>query len=219
MSQILKNTYKKNPLWNLAFRSSHFRSACATPSHVTFNTQNQKFYIYTKTTTMKRTRYENSNTTTMGPDSLQSIKPVTPDSITEVVLQPNNNGSKDPFRQFYLEQVQTIIEKKECSASNLLELLKMSTPNITMERVINNVNNDREKSLKILRLRIHPDKHPHAPIIATKLFQDVQGFYDKCCEKLHVTNGDGGKYPVEVARGVKEVYCSLWELLEGSCPQ
>jgi len=143
---------------------------------------------------MKRTRYENSNTTTMGPDSLQSIKPVTPDSITEVVLQANNNGSKDPFRQFYLEQVQTIIEKKECSASNLLELLKMSSPNITMEKVINNVNNDREKSLKILKLRIHPDKHPHAPIVATKLFQDVQGFYDKCCDKLHVTvtNGDGG---------------------------
>ena len=68
--------------------------------------------------------------------------------------------------------------------SNLLELLKIVSPNITTERITHNINNDRDKSLNILKSRMHPDKHLHVPIITTKLFQDVQGFYDKCCDNL-----------------------------------
>ena len=57
----------------------------------------------------------------------------------------------------------------------------MATPNITLDKLRSN---EREKSFKILKLRIHPDKHPMTSSIATKLFQDVQTFYDDCCEIL-----------------------------------
>ena len=86
----------------------------------------------------------------------------------------------DPFRQLFLEQIRLILEK-DPSKESMHEMLKMASPYLTEADVM--VSATREKAFKTLQLRIHPDKHADKDT-ATQVFQDVQTFYDRCCQSL-----------------------------------
>mmetsp|Transcript_14783 Transcript_14783/g.21120 ORF Transcript_14783/g.21120 Transcript_14783/m.21120 type:complete len:449 (+) Transcript_14783:61-1407(+) len=93
----------------------------------------------------------------------------------------------DPFRQFFLDTVNDLIQKNP-NADSLLNLLKIVSPSITSENIFNSLSSRGNpdsgsdvtlKAFKLLKLRIHPDKHPTDARV-TQLFQDVQIFYDSC---------------------------------------
>ena len=87
----------------------------------------------------------------------------------------------DPFRQLFLSSIQTII-RQDPDYPSLLQLLQTVVPTLTSEQVFDSA--DRNKAFRLLKLRIHPDKHPSDLNQATKLFQDVQEFFNHCCKKL-----------------------------------
>jgi hypothetical protein len=86
----------------------------------------------------------------------------------------------DPFKQFFIDSVKNIITQ-EPSAKSLFSLLKIVSPQMTMEDLMSK---DTKKMLKVLKTRIHPDKHDSSDR-ATQLFQDVQLFYDDCINSLN----------------------------------
>jgi hypothetical protein len=87
----------------------------------------------------------------------------------------------DPFRQFFLTSIQSIV-RQDPNASSLLQLLQTVAPSLTVDQISDSV--DRNKAFKLLKLRIHPDKHLSDLNQATKLFQDVQEFFHRCCQQL-----------------------------------
>jgi len=129
----------------------------------------------------KRARYNDLRDI---PDSLQRMVPVVSPESDHAELSVLKT---DPFRKFYLDQVQFIIEK-EPSIGSLHDLLRMSTPEITLEKIKNEIH--REKAFKLMKLRIHPDKHPDSVNTATRLFQEVQMFFERCCDRLETTEFD-----------------------------
>lgn len=111
------------------------------------------------------------------------IPVVSPESVHVELPIPK----KDPFKKFYLDQVQFIIEK-EPSLRSLHELLRMATPEIALEKIKHEI--DRSKAFKLIKSRIHPDKHPESVVIVTRLFQEMQMFYERCCDRLDTTQFD-----------------------------
>lgn len=89
----------------------------------------------------------------------------------------------DPFKQFFIDSVKNIIIQ-EPSPKSLYSLLKIVSPQMTMEELMSK---DTKKMLKVLKARIHPDKHDSSDR-ATQLFQDVQLFYDECINSLNKTS-------------------------------
>ncbi len=98
----------------------------------------------------------------------------------------------DPFRQYFLDSVQSTMNE-EPGEMTLLALLKFAIPNLTLDMMYdmmvnhnsNNGKGDLQKCLKTLKSRIHPDKHPGgASTLATKLFQDVSIYYEQCLKVM-----------------------------------
>ena len=87
----------------------------------------------------------------------------------------------DLLRKYLLTTIPTIINK-DPNASSLLQLLQTVDPSLTVDQISDSVG--RNKAFKSLKLRIHPDKHPSDLNQATKLFQDVQEFFHRCCQQL-----------------------------------
>ena len=88
----------------------------------------------------------------------------------------------DPFRQYFLESVQTTL-RQEANQEAILALLKFVTPSLTIDKMLAMSTKDRSKMMKVLKTRIHPDKHPNEPSV-TQLFQNVQVFYDECITNI-----------------------------------
>lgn len=115
----------------------------------------------------------------------------------------------DPFRQFFLDTIETILQE-EPNEDSLYKLLVTTSPNLSLDHIINarsisdssasssasssvsstttlttgtTTNEKRSKALRTLKSRIHPDKHPHDKR-ATYLFQNIQIFYDECCAAI-----------------------------------
>jgi len=86
----------------------------------------------------------------------------------------------DPFRSLILEQVEAILGK-EPERENLYDLLRVTSPNLKEANL--DIQELRSKSYKSLKLRVHPDKHQNDSR-ATKVFQNLDSFYDKCVERL-----------------------------------
>eukprot|EP00555_Chaetoceros_dichaeta_P014286 CAMPEP_0198256894 /NCGR_PEP_ID=MMETSP1447-20131203/6688_1 /TAXON_ID=420782 /ORGANISM="Chaetoceros dichaeta, Strain CCMP1751" /LENGTH=485 /DNA_ID=CAMNT_0043943645 /DNA_START=45 /DNA_END=1502 /DNA_ORIENTATION=- len=117
----------------------------------------------------------------------------------------------DPFRQFFLDTIETILQE-EPNDESLYKLLRTTSPNLSLDQVnsrsvsdsssssssstiltsTSSSNNNekgserRSKALRTLKSRIHPDKHPHDKR-ATYLFQNVQIFYDDCCATIELS--------------------------------
>lgn len=96
----------------------------------------------------------------------------------------------DPFRQYFLESIQTTLQQ-EASQESLLALFRFVTPSLTMDQVLRMPPKERNKVLKVLKTRIHPDKHPNDPSV-TQLFQNVQIFYEECILSLENGISSGG---------------------------
>ena len=88
----------------------------------------------------------------------------------------------DPFRQYFLESIQNVLEDTP-TENSLLALFKFVSPSITLDEMLAMDSRERNKTLRILKTRIHPDKHPNDKSV-TKIFQNVQNFYDECLENL-----------------------------------
>lgn len=92
----------------------------------------------------------------------------------------------DPFKQFFIDSVKSIIVQ-EPSPKSLHSLLKTVSHQMTMEDLMSKDAKELSKMLKLLKARIHPDKHDSSDR-ATQLFQDVQLFYDDCISSLKQTS-------------------------------
>jgi len=55
------------------------------------------------------------------------------------------------------------------------------SPSLTLDEMLAMDSRERSKTLKILKTRIHPDKHPNDASV-TQIFQNVQNFYDECID-------------------------------------
>lgn len=88
----------------------------------------------------------------------------------------------DPFRQYFLESIQNTL-RQEANHESLLALFRFVTPSLTMDQVLSMSQKERNKLLKVLKTRIHPDKHPNDSSV-TQLFQNVQIFYEECILSL-----------------------------------
>mmetsp|Transcript_6515 Transcript_6515/g.14384 ORF Transcript_6515/g.14384 Transcript_6515/m.14384 type:complete len:354 (+) Transcript_6515:1195-2256(+) len=123
------------------------------------------------------------------------------------------------FRRLLLDTVATAIAQPP-SASSLVELLRIATPNLIAptspsstststtngggynhsnprehaEVKVRNAS-QREKLFRALQLRIHPDKHAgcgdHDRDRATALFQEVTLFYERCVDVMEREDRDG----------------------------
>eukprot|EP00592_Proboscia_alata_P005289 CAMPEP_0194368206 /NCGR_PEP_ID=MMETSP0174-20130528/16449_1 /TAXON_ID=216777 /ORGANISM="Proboscia alata, Strain PI-D3" /LENGTH=472 /DNA_ID=CAMNT_0039144463 /DNA_START=55 /DNA_END=1473 /DNA_ORIENTATION=+ len=82
-----------------------------------------------------------------------------------------------------LEQIKNLI-KGDANRDGLFAVLKATSPDLTLDQILNE--DGRNRAVKKLQLRIHPDKHGGSDV-ATKLFQDVQVFIDIASKRLHVT--------------------------------
>jgi hypothetical protein len=69
---------------------------------------------------------------------------------------------------------------------NLLLLLEIVSPNITLEQLQND--EDRLKAMKQLLVQIHPSNFPSNED-ALNIYEDVQTFYDACCENMTINDG------------------------------
>mmetsp|Transcript_11031 Transcript_11031/g.16684 ORF Transcript_11031/g.16684 Transcript_11031/m.16684 type:complete len:581 (+) Transcript_11031:111-1853(+) len=124
----------------------------------------------------------------------------------------------DPFRQFFLESVYSTIQQQP-STRGLVSLLKFSNSHLTLEELrlrsglgsgsgsagagsMEDLKRDIHKHIKVLKSRIHPDKHNAkrsdkgdsgggGGVNVTKLFQDVQIFYNDCMEIFTSEDHDG----------------------------
>ncbi|CAD7931416.1 unnamed protein product [Amoebophrya sp. A25] len=84
----------------------------------------------------------------------------------------------DPFRALFLAAVESALSRGPNSES-LLELLRTATPGLSAAELSGT--NSREKALKTLQLRLHPDKHdPATKSRATDLFQQLHSFVASC---------------------------------------
>lgn len=88
----------------------------------------------------------------------------------------------DAFRLFFLESIQATIQQ-DASQEALLALLKFAAPSLTIDEMLAMPPKDRGRLMKVLRTRIHPDKHPNESSV-TEIFQNVQIFYDECIVNL-----------------------------------
>mmetsp|Transcript_15133 Transcript_15133/g.18438 ORF Transcript_15133/g.18438 Transcript_15133/m.18438 type:complete len:466 (+) Transcript_15133:118-1515(+) len=86
----------------------------------------------------------------------------------------------DPFRQFFLDTVEKIIDQ-EPSQESLLGLLQLVSPQLTLSELHSSHSDERNKIYRSVMKRIHPDKHPNDSRVTT-IFQNVQNFYDDCRE-------------------------------------
>lgn len=91
----------------------------------------------------------------------------------------------DPFRQVFLDHVKTIISK-EPNRESLFELLKVATPSLDDDGVLQD--SARTSAYRTLKLRIHPDKHPTGD--TTALYQEMQLFYERCCTNLSTAHNN-----------------------------
>lgn len=85
-----------------------------------------------------------------------------------------------------LAQVEAILEEKPCFDS-LYKLLKITTPKLKKSdlhkdtrNVAATAENKLSKLKKKLKSVIHPDKHPHESVRATKVFQEVDQYFNLC---------------------------------------
>lgn len=83
----------------------------------------------------------------------------------------------DPLHQVFLDQVKAVIAK-EASQDALYELLKIATPTLNKHDILDT--STRTSAFHTLQLHVHPDSHPSSN--TTSLYQDVQTFYDDCCD-------------------------------------
>ncbi|KAL3798814.1 hypothetical protein HJC23_004602 [Cyclotella cryptica] len=100
------------------------------------------------------------------------------------------------FRRLLLDTVSTTIAQPP-SSSALIELLRVATPDLLpsssntnqrhkADETVRNAS-QREKLLRTLQSRIHPDKHL-ADERATALFQEVTLFYERCVKAIETEN-------------------------------
>lgn len=105
--------------------------------------------------------------------------------------------SDSAFRRLLLDTVSAVITTRPPSTSSLVELLRITTPNLVLsssscggageggggaqeaELTVRRDVAKREKMYKALQLKIHPDKHVGDERV-TKLFQDVTTYYERC---------------------------------------
>jgi len=98
----------------------------------------------------------------------------------------------DPFRQYFLESIQNTLEQ-DADEEALLALFRFVSPSLTLDEMLEMEPRGRGKIMKILKSRIHPDKHPNYSSVTT-IFQNVQNFYDECIKHISTSafNGSGG---------------------------
>lgn len=88
----------------------------------------------------------------------------------------------DPFRQYFLESIENTLAR-DANEESLLALLRFVSPSLKLDELLAMEPRERSKIMKVLKTRIHPDKHPqHASV--TTIFQNVQNFYDECVETI-----------------------------------
>lgn len=80
-----------------------------------------------------------------------------------------------------LESVLRRILLKRPNKENLLLLLQLASPQITLQTL--NSDDDRIHAMKQLLLQIHPSNFPDNED-ALSIYEDVQSFYEACCENL-----------------------------------
>ena len=110
----------------------------------------------------------------------------------------------DPFRQFFLESIQATLQQ-EANQEAILALFKFVTPSLTIDDMLAMDTKDRNKMMKVLKTRIHPDKHPNEPSV-TQLFQNVQVFYDECIANIsnHSSSRDRDSKSSSKGRGTRK---------------
>lgn len=89
------------------------------------------------------------------------------------------------FRRLLLDTVSSVIGQPP-SASALIELLRIATPKLQRGKQAEAKVRDasqRAKLLKVLQLRIHPDKHAGDETV-TEIFQKVTTFYENCVDEM-----------------------------------
>ena len=91
-------------------------------------------------------------------------------------------AAPDPFRKLFLDQAQGFLNN-EPGKEPLHGLLRMATPDLDADNDLNE-SECRKKLIKALKIRIHPDKHPGDTERATKIYQDVNSYIDRCVKNL-----------------------------------
>jgi len=94
-------------------------------------------------------------------------------------LSESSNSSILPF----LDQVELTIAATP-GRKSFLNLLRLESPNLRMADIVSSDETDRLRAIKLLKVRIHPDKYPDPKghEHATVLFQKVQVFIEACDE-------------------------------------
>ncbi len=88
-----------------------------------------------------------------------------------------------------LKDAQNSVILKEHTPENLLTLLTLINPKITIKQVIDD--NERLSAMKELMVAIHPNNYPYNED-AQGIFEDIQRFYDLCNQNILETNQKGG---------------------------
>lgn len=115
----------------------------------------------------------------------------------------------DPFRQFFIESLQATL-RLPASEESLQALFKYVRPTLSLEELYSMTPKEQSKMIKVLKSRIHPDKHPHNTEV-TELFQEVQNFYEECLKYMTDTPRKRNKRPrsdqIAVNRAYPQSFC------------
>ena len=117
------------------------------------------------------------------------------------------------FRRLLLDTVTAVITTRTPSTSSLVELLRVATPghfsgssSSAAESAVRNDAPGRLRLYRALQSKIHPDRHVgDEKERATRLFQDVSSYYEKCVaiadaeEGMHRDRGDNHGVDVPAA--------------------
>jgi hypothetical protein len=89
-----------------------------------------------------------------------------------------------------LKEVQNQVILKQHTPENLLDLLLLCNPGMTLEQVLDD--NQRVNAIKKLMVAIHPSNYPYN-VDAQCIFEDIQRFYDLCCQNIAETKKNDEK--------------------------
>ena len=101
-----------------------------------------------------------------------------------------------------LKLVQDRIILKEHTPENLVALLQLCHPEITIDEVVDD--NKRILAMKNMMLAVHPNNFPFNED-AQCIFEDVQRFYDLCTKNIADTKGQDGSKSVRKRRRRRNV--------------
>jgi hypothetical protein len=89
------------------------------------------------------------------------------------------------LREKLLHHVDTILTNQPPGRESLFMLLQLCHPDLALEPSVVEAPVAREKAFRIVKARLHPDKHSSLDQgRVTKLFQNVQTYYIDCCHAL-----------------------------------